>query len=92
MTWRALTAVHRFLRGATDTPAGGLSTGSVTLRPALNVVSDGLPLQPRRKGFPDLTARALCYYNRDQAKAARYLRMHQLLSKGSCSDAQSRQG
>lgn len=92
MMWAVLTAVRRFLRGDMDTPAGGLSIGSVTPPPALNVVSDGLPPQPRQKGLPDLTARALMYYSRDQAKAARYLRMHQLLSKGSCSDAQSRQG
>ena len=84
--WAALTAVRRFLLGATDTPAGGLSIGSVTPLPALNVVSDGLPLLLRQKDLPDLTARALIYHNRNPEKVARYLRMHQLLSKGSCSD------
>ena len=86
MMWAALTAVRRFLLGATDTPAGGLSIGSVTPLPALNVVSDGLPLLLRQKDLPDLTARALIYHNRNPEKVARYLRMHQLLSKGSCSD------
>ena len=86
MMWAALTAVRRFLLGATDTPAGRLSIGSVTPPPALNVVSDGLPPQPRPKGLPDLTARATVYHNRNPEKVARYLRMHQLLSKGSCSD------
>ena len=81
--WAALTAVRRFLRGGTDTPAGGLSIGSVTPLPALNVVSDGLPLQPRQKGFPDLTARAITYYNRDQAKAALYLTKHNQLRQAS---------
>ena len=84
--WAALTAVRRFLLGDTGTPAGGLSIGSVTPLPALNVVSDGLPLLLRQKDLPDLTARALIYHNRNPEKVARYLRMHQLLSKGSCSD------
>ena len=81
--WAALTAVRRFLLGDTGTPAGGLSIGSVTPLPALNVVSDGLPLQPLQKGFPDLTARATVYYNRDQAKAALYLTKHNQLRQAS---------
>jgi hypothetical protein len=46
---------------------------SATPLPALPVVSDGLPLQPRPKGLPDLKSRALMYHNRDQKAAAVYL-------------------
>jgi hypothetical protein len=46
---------------------------------------------------PDLSNRALMYYNRDREKAARYLRKHQglqslMAAKGVCSDETRRQG
>jgi len=43
----------------------------------------------RRNGFPipDLTARAHRLHNRKAEAARRYLRTHEILAKGNCSDA-----
>lgn len=45
----------------------------------------------RRNGLPipDLTARAHRLHNRKIASARRYLRTHEILAKGNCSDGQT---
>ena len=74
--WRYRNPVTTASEGARDT----LLTAPTTNKTPLSDVTPPL-------GLPDLTARALCYHNRNPEKVALYLRMHQLLSKVSCSDA-----
>lgn len=91
MTWRVLTADHRFLLEVMDTPVAELSTAFVTPLPALSEPSDGLRRKPLQRGFPDLTPRAMSFYNRDRKKAARYLATHlalAMIDRGRCSDAE----
>lgn len=90
MTWRVLTADHRFLLEVMDTPVAELSTAFVTPLPALSEPSDGLPPRRPQRALPDLTARAMSFHNRDKEKAARYLEKHRALAmidRGRCSDA-----
>lgn len=66
--WRHRNPAPTASEGARDT----LPTAPITSKPPL--IDETPPL-----ALPDLTARATVYYNRDQAKVARYLRMHDLL-------------
>jgi len=77
---------HAFIAGLARRLGLGSPASTASCHPesaAIFGTAQTMNQKPLRGATPNLERRALIYYNRDQAKAERYLRMHDLLRQSS---------